>query len=260
MAQTVIGLPSHRRDFFAGMRAMVPWLVGVAPFGLVIGVSAAQADIPTVVGWLTGPAIYSGSAQLSTIQMLDAGAAPLPVIVTALVINARLIVYSAAMATYWRGTPLWWRLVGGYLLIDPSFAVGIERYAQTADRRRAHAHYLGGAVVLWVGWIVAIGLGATAGSRVPAWLHLEFLVPLYLIGEIVPKLRHSATCIAVLVSGAAALLCLSAPMHLGIVIAIVAGIVAGSIRIGRPSTDKSAPKHLSLRAAEASANTTEPPR
>ena len=110
---------------------MAPWLIGVAPFGLVIGVSAAEADIPTLAGWLTGPTIYAGSAQVATIQMLDAGAAAYAVIITALVINIRLILYSAAMATYWRGTPLWWRLVGGYLLIDPSFVVGVERYGRS---------------------------------------------------------------------------------------------------------------------------------
>ena len=55
--------------------------------------------MPTLAGWLTGPTIYAGSAQIATIQMLDTGAAPLAVVVTALVINLRLILYSAAMAT-----------------------------------------------------------------------------------------------------------------------------------------------------------------
>jgi hypothetical protein len=39
----------------AGARAMVPWLAGIVAFGLVIGVSAAQADVPALAGWLTGP-------------------------------------------------------------------------------------------------------------------------------------------------------------------------------------------------------------
>jgi predicted branched-subunit amino acid permease len=218
----------HRRDFVGGMRAMVPWLIGVAPFGLVIGVSAAQADIPTLAGWLTGPAIFAGSAQVATIQMLDAGAAPYAVIVTAMVINLRLILYSAAMATYWRGTPLWWRLLGGYLLIDPSFVVGVERYGQESDRRRGHAHYLGGALVLWVCWLAAVGVGATAGARLPDWLQLEFLIPLFLIGEVVPKLRQFATRRTALVAAAVAVACLNVPMHLGIAIGIVAGIAAGA--------------------------------
>lgn len=223
----IVSFTAHRRDFVAGVRAMVPWMIGVAPFGLVIGVSAAQASFSTAAGWLTGPAIYSGSAQVATIQMLDAGVAPFAVIATAIVINLRLILYSAAMATYWRGTPLWWRLLGGYLLIDPSFSVGMDRYGQEPDRRRGHAHYLGGAVVLWVSWLAAISIGAAAGVRLPDWLQLEFLIPLYLIGEIVPKLRAIATRRAVLVSAAVALLCLSVPMHLGIAIGIIAGIAAG---------------------------------
>jgi hypothetical protein len=47
-------LATRRGDAAAGARAMTPWLVVVAPFGLVIGVSAARADIPTLAGVLTG--------------------------------------------------------------------------------------------------------------------------------------------------------------------------------------------------------------
>jgi predicted branched-subunit amino acid permease len=220
-------------EYASGARAMVPWLAGVLPFGLVIGISASQAHIPTAAGWLTGVAIYAGSAQIAAIQMLDAGAAPVAVIVTVLVINLRLALYSAAMANYWRGTPLWWRLLGGYLLVDPSFVVGIDRYAVEPERRRAHAHYLGGAVVLWVGWLAAIAVGAIAGASVPRVLHLEMLVPLFLVGEIVPKLRQAPARWAALVSAAVAVLCLTAPLHLGIAIGIVAGMTAGQLAVRR---------------------------
>jgi len=208
---------------------MAPWLAGVAPFGLVIGVAAAHARFPTTAGWLTAPTIYAGSAQVAAIGLLDAGAGAVTVIVTVLVINLRLVLYSAAMARYWRGTPLWWRLLAAYLLIDPSFVVGTERYRHEEDRHRGHAHYLGGAVVLWVGWLLAVAIGATAGARIPAALHLELLVPLYLIGEIVPALRDAARRRAALTSAAVALLCLSLPLHLGIVVAIVASLIGGGI-------------------------------
>lgn len=219
-------VPYHR-DLAAGARAMLPWLLGIAPFGLVIGVSAARAGLPTLAGWLTGPVIYAGSAQIATIQMLDAGAAPLAVVATALVINLRLFLYSAAMAPHWRGTPLWWRLVAAYPLVDPSFAVGIERYERPGDRRGGHAHYLGGALLLWVTWLVSIGVGATAGARLPGWLHLEFLIPLYLVGQIVPKLARPAARRAALTAAAVGALALAVPLHLGIALAIAAGVVAG---------------------------------
>jgi predicted branched-subunit amino acid permease len=226
-AVTVAPIRSARvGDLAAGARAMVPWLAGVTPFGLVIGVSAAQADIPTLAGWLTGPAIYAGSSQVAAIEMLDAGTAPIVVVITALVINLRLILYSGAIAAHWRGTPRWWRAVAAYLLIDPSFAVGIDRYQRPGDRSAAHTYYLGGAITLWVGWLLAIAAGATLGAQLPAALHLEFVIPLYLVGEIVPKLADRATRRAALTAAAVAVVAISAPLHLGVVLAIVAGLGA----------------------------------
>jgi predicted branched-subunit amino acid permease len=213
-------------DFAAGARAMVPWLAGVTPFGLVIGISAAQADIPTLAGWLTGPAIYAGSSQVAAIEMLDAGTAPIVVVITALVINLRLILYSGAIAAHWRGTPRWWRAMAAYLLIDPSFAVGIDRYQQSGDRSDAHRYYLGGAITLWITWLLAIGAGATLGAQLPAALHLEFVIPLYLVGEIVPKLADRATRRAALTAAVVAVVAISAPLHLGVVLAILAGLGA----------------------------------
>src|SRR5690606_38392389 len=148
---------ARRREAASGVRAMVPWLLGVAPFGLVVGVSAAQAGIPTLVGWATGPIIYSGSAQVATIELLDGGATPLVVVATALAINLRLVLYSGAMAARWRGQPRWWRMIAAHLLVDPSFAVGTARYQRPGgDGVPAHAHFLGGAVALWCTWVTAI--------------------------------------------------------------------------------------------------------
>ena len=218
---------NNHRELYSGARAMVPWLAGVAPFGLIIGVSSAHAGIPTLAGVLTGPVIYAASAQIATIQLLSAGAAPIVIIGTGLIINLRLIFYSAAMAQYWRGTPLWWRLGAAYLLIDPSFVVGIDRYTRPGDREGGHAYYLGGAIVLWTGWLVAIVIGATAGLSLPATLHLEFLIPLYLIGEIVPRLGTPAVRRSVGVAAAVALAAFAAPLHLGVAMAIFAGLAVG---------------------------------
>jgi predicted branched-subunit amino acid permease len=49
----VICLRADRRDIAAGARALAPWLADVVPLGLVIGVSAARADVPTLAGELT---------------------------------------------------------------------------------------------------------------------------------------------------------------------------------------------------------------
>lgn len=219
--------PVAAQDLLPGARAMVPWLVGLVPYGLVIGVSAARADIPTLAGWLTAPLVYSGSAQVAAIELLDAGAAPLVVVGAALVINLRLVLYSATMAPHWQGTPRWWRALAAYLLVDPSVAVGVDGYRSAPDRRRGHLHYLGGAALLWVVWLAAVGIGATAGTHLPAALRLDVVVPLFLAGEVAARLDDRATRWAVAVAVVVAVAAVSAPLHAGGMLAIAAGVAAG---------------------------------
>src|SRR6476661_2396090 len=124
-------LPRAWSDYAGGARAMVPWLLGVIPFGLVIGVSAARADVPGVAAWLGGPLLFGGSAHVATVQLLDAHAAA--AVVAALAINARLVLYSAAMAPRWRGRSRAWQALAAGLLVDPSFAVGEGGYETFGD-------------------------------------------------------------------------------------------------------------------------------
>lgn len=214
---------------------MAPWLLGVAPFGLVIGVSAARADIPLLAGWLTAPLLFGGSAQVATIGLLAAGAAPAAVVLAVLAINIRLVLYSATMAPHWRRQPRWWQALAAYFIVEPTLAVGVAGY-ETMTERRAHRHYAGAAFTLWVAWLGAVTIGATVGSGLPASLHLEFVVPLFLAGEVVHRIRDAATLHAAAVAALVAVVALSMPLRLGPVTAITAGVAAGLLSERRMST------------------------
>jgi predicted branched-subunit amino acid permease len=223
-------------DVVAGARAMVPWLAGILPFGLVIGVSAARADIPTSTGWLTAPLLFGGSAQVVVIDLLDAGATPAVVVLSVLAVNLRLVLYSATMAVHWRGTPLTFQAVAAYALVDPTLAVDIDGYERSQDPRAGHRRYLGGAVALWVAWLAAVAIGATLGARVPAALHLELVVPLFLAGEVASRVTTRATLHGAVVAVGAAVLLHAVPLHLGPVLAIAAGTVA-ALRADDPESE-----------------------
>lgn len=211
-------------DCRAGARAMAPWLLGVVPFGLVIGVSAARADIPLAAGWLTAPLIYGGSAQVAAIELLHHGSAPVVVVIAVLAVNARLILYSASMSRRWNSAPRWWQALAAYLLVDPSFAVGAHAYETARDVRTAHRHYIGGAVVLWLAWLAAVTAGAFGGSRLPAGLHLEIVIPLFLAGEVATRVKTTATLLAVVAAAATAFVASGAPLHTAPLLAIAAGL------------------------------------
>jgi predicted branched-subunit amino acid permease len=215
-----------RGHVLGGARAMAPWLFGIVPYGFVIGVSAAAADIPKLVAWLTGPLVFSGSAQVATLELLGKGAAPVVVVVAALAINLRLVLYSAAMAEHWTGTSRRWRAVAASMLVDPTLAVGVAAYEQADDANDAHLHYLGGAVTLGVAWLAAITLGMTVGSSLPAGLHLEFVIPLFLVGEVTRRATTRAARHGVTVAVVLAVIATGVPLHLGVLLAIAGGTAA----------------------------------
>jgi predicted branched-subunit amino acid permease len=210
--------------YVAGVRSMAGWLPGMALYGLVVGVAAGRADVPPLAGWLAGATIYSGGAQVAALDLLGAGAAPVVVVTTILAVNARLVVYSAALGPHWRTASGRWRALAAYLLVDPSFAVGLDGYREPGDRRLAHARYLGGAAALWATWLTASAVGVLAAGRLPAGLGLEFVMPLFLLGEAQRRLTTPRARQACLAAVAVAVVGTAVPLHLGLLVAIGAGL------------------------------------
>ena len=215
--------------FGGGCRAMVPWLAGVVPFGLTVGVTVAGSSIDPIAGWLTGPLIYAGSSQLLAIDLLDGGAAPIVVIGTVLAVNLRLIAYSGAMAPRWHGTSRAFRALAAYLLIDPSYAVGDEGYRRHTHRRAGHAHYLGASAILWAAWVVSITVGISVCGAVPDAALLTLVVPLYLIAEIVRSVDTRPAVVAAVVGATVGIAGHPLPFHAGAVVAIAAGVAAAVV-------------------------------
>src|SRR5262249_39920280 len=128
---------------------------------------------------------------------------------------------------HWQNTPRWWRALAAYLLVDPTVAVGVAGYEQAEDPERGHRHYLGGAALLWVAWLCSVAVGALASCGLPAALHLEFVIPLFLVGEAAARVSTREARRAVGVAVAIAVLGTAAPLQLGTLVAVLAGIAAG---------------------------------
>jgi predicted branched-subunit amino acid permease len=163
---------STRSAVLAGARAMVPLMLAVTPQGLTLGLALGQLPTDHLAAWSTSAFIYSGSAQLALVTAYATQSAGLAAVLVAVVINARLLFYSAALAPHWRDRPARWRLLAGYLLIDPSFALAQERYTKPGTARAKANFYLGGAALLWIWWQMVTAVGLLVPSVVP---HLQVL-------------------------------------------------------------------------------------
>ena len=220
--------PSRRRSFLGGVRAVAPVLVGIVPFGLIAGAAAVRVGLSGLQAVGLSVVVFAGASQLAAIELLGSNARPAVVVATALVINLRMLMYSASIAPYFRETATRWRAGLAYLLTDQAYALAVTRFS--ADRPvRRRWYYLGAALPLWAVWQACTVLGVVAGARVPDSLPLSFVVPLTFLALLVPAVTDRASGAAAVVGGAAAVLGAGLPLNLGLIAGAVGGVLAGLV-------------------------------
>jgi len=208
----------------AGAVAMLPLLAGYCPFALVIGATvAAHGD--RLAGWAGSWLIYGGSAHLATLRTLD-HAGPVIAILTGLLINARLLIYSASLARRWPDQPRWFRFVAAGLIIDPTWALAERHGEQCTDLAAQRRYFVAAGLTLGIGWSATIAVGALLGGHLE-WLDLDIVVPLCLLGLVGQGLRTRGARTVIAVAAAAAVLTAGWPAGSGLLIAVAAGAIAG---------------------------------
>ena len=218
---------SARSQFWAGVRAEAPLLLGVVPFGMIYGVLAIGAGVPPALAQAMSALVFAGSAQFLTVQLI-AAAAPAPVLVaTACIVNLRHALYSASVAPYLRALPARWKWLLAYLLTDEAYAVAIVHYQAGGDAAGKHRYFLGAGLLLWSSWQVSTAAGIFLGAQVPSSWALDFTLALTFIALVVPALADRPAVVAALAAGLTAMLGATLPFNLGLVVAALVGIAAG---------------------------------
>jgi 4-azaleucine resistance transporter AzlC len=219
---------SPRVAFRSGVRDFAPIILGVIPFGAIAGIAAVDAGF--TVGQAIGMSIVvlAGAAQLAVIELLAQDAAIVTIVVTALIINARFVMYSASLARYVTELPRPQKAAVAYLLTDQAYAFSINRFtSQSEPPRIRFAYYTGVGMSLWVVWQIATAAGALLGTFVPENLSLDFAIPLVFIALLVPALRDRSDVWAAAVAAVLAVAAIGLPYNLSLITAALAGVAAG---------------------------------
>lgn len=214
----------RHQSYVAGVRTVAPVLLGVVPFGLVAGATAVEAGLGIDGALGLSVVVFAGAAQLAMIDLLGRDAPLAVVVATGLVINARMFMYSASIAPFFRRLGAAPRALVAYLLTDQAYALSLAEFRRTGT---SLAYYLGVATTLWVVWVACTAIGAVVGARLPAWLPLQFAVPLTFLAILVPAVVDRASLVAAVVGGGVAVAGVGLPFNLGLLAGAVAGIGAG---------------------------------
>lgn len=222
-----------RSEFLAGVRAELPILLGVIPFGLIYGVIALQAGLPASAAQAMSLMIFAGSAQFITAQLFADQAAALVIIFTAAIVNLRHMLYSASVEPYVKHLPSRWKWLLAYLLTDEAYAVVILEYNKSKDHTHKHYFFLGAGLALWTTWQASTAAGILLGAQVDEGLGLDFAIAVTFIAIVVPTLKERPLLAAALSAGLTAVLAAGLPYNLGLVLAAVVGITAGLLLEGK---------------------------
>jgi predicted branched-subunit amino acid permease len=226
MSTVALAPSTQQESLLAGVKSMAPMMLAYSPYALVIGSAVAGIGDP-VAGWSGSWLIYGGSAHLAALKGIGEGAFATAIAV-ALLVNARLLVYSTSIARHWRNQPVWFRLFGAAFLIDPTWALA-DQHAATGASPEAHRRFfLGAGITLGVWWSAMIAVGAIIGNRLPD-VGLELVAPLCLMSLIGTRVRDRGNRWAALAAAPAALLTSQAPAGTGLIAAIAVGCVAAHL-------------------------------
>ena len=124
--------------FLLGVRALLPMLLGVAPFGVIYGVVALQSGIPPLAAVLMSSLVFAGSAQFLLAQLIGAGTPALLSIGAVGLINLRHALYSASVAPVLHNLPRRWKVLLAYLLTDEAYAAAIPHLLAAPKSPVAH--------------------------------------------------------------------------------------------------------------------------
>jgi predicted branched-subunit amino acid permease len=210
-----------------GFRTFLPLSVGLIPWALVTGVSMVGAGFSPLQALGMNVIVFAGTAQLGTLPLIAAGAPVWLIVATALALNLRFLIFSAALAQGFGGVPTRTRWLAGHLLTDGVFATCLDQMLSRRDRHWRLGYYLAPSLWSWLLWQGFAIVGIFAAGSIPKSWSLEFMATIALLLLLAPMAKLRPMLVAALTGGAAAVALRGLPLRLGVIAAIVAGIAAG---------------------------------
>lgn len=221
--------PERRAELWHGARDSLPMLVGAAPLGLIFGTLTSSSGLSALGALGMSLLVFAGSSQFIAITLLAGGAGLTVIVLTTFVVNLRHALYSATLLPHVAGLAQRWRIPLAFWLTDETFAVVQHRYGAADASPNKHWYYLGSCLAMYSNWFVWTLAGVLLGHTVEGLerLGLEFAMAATFTGIVVPMLKNRPMVAAAAAAAVVALAARGLPYKLGLMLAALAGVLAG---------------------------------
>jgi 4-azaleucine resistance transporter AzlC len=201
--------------------------VSAAAFGFVYGLSARNAGFSPIEAVAMSLIVFAGAAQFAAVGYVVGGLAWPGVILLTALLNARHLLYSAALAPRLKEIPAPRRAVMAHVLTDEAFALSIGHFSRIG-RTDERGYWIAAIGSTWIPWNVATLAGVTVGGQIPdpTSLGLDVVFPAAMIGLAVGLIIGRRELVAAF-SGA--VIAVVASLAFGPGIGIIAGGLGGPL-------------------------------
>jgi 4-azaleucine resistance transporter AzlC len=141
-------------------------MVSASGFGLVYGLSARAAGFSPLEAGAMSLLVFAGASQFVAVGYVVGGLSWLGIVLLTAFLNARHMLYSAALAPYLVGTPRVQRAAMAHVLTDEAFALAIAHFRRIG-RADVRGYWLGAILSTFIPWNVATLVGVTIGGSIP---------------------------------------------------------------------------------------------
>jgi predicted branched-subunit amino acid permease len=223
---------THRSEvrgaFFDGVRRAAPSLVASGTWGLVTGVSMVKSGLSAFEALGMSLLVFAGSAQLASLPLIAAGAPIWVVLLTAVVLNLRFVIFSAGLYPHLRRLPLPRRVLLGYVTADMGFAIALSRWSSLPQHEqgtsREVAFLAGVTASTWITWQATSITGVLLATQIPGTWGLDFAAIVALIALTLPMVMSKPAAAGAAAAGVTAVFAAALPLKLGLLLAVLAGI------------------------------------
>jgi branched chain amino acid efflux pump len=211
-------------------------VISAAGFGFVFGLAARTVGHYSTIDAMAMSLIaFGGAGQFAAVGYVASGVAwPVIVVLTGL-LNTRHILYSAALAPWFRGRSFRERAVAAHLVTDESFALAIAHFRRLG-RFDPFGYWYPAVVTTLIPWNIATFAGVSIGDAIvePQRLGIDVIFPAAMIGLAVGLVTGRRELVAALAGAAVAVgVSLAVSPTVGI---IAGGLVGPAVGLAVPAT------------------------
>ena len=196
--------PFTTAGVWRGYRAALPLAIGALVYGTTFGVLARGSGLTLSDALLMSVAIYSGTAQTATVGAITTGAGIFAIVTTVVLLNARYLLYGAALRPWLGGTSPATAYTTLYFVGDGNWVVSMNAHAAgEADA----GFILGAGLAMFFPWMVGTLVGGLAGGWIPnpRTLALDFFLIAFCAAMVTGMIRAKPNFAAAAAALAAAL-------------------------------------------------------